>query len=363
MDQRNLLLAIVLSVAILVAFQYLAAKLHLITPPSATAPTTATQTVPSTPAPAGVAPGAAAPVPAAGGTGTAPAPETRGAALAEQPRVRINTPRLHGSIALNGGRIDDLTLATYHDTVDPKSPEVVLLWPTGTADPYFAQFGWVAETEGVKVPGPDSLWTAAGGPLTPTAPVTLTWDNGAGLLFTRTISVDQNYMFTIRDAVKNSGNAPVSLSSYGLISRTGMPPLSGYAILHEGLIGYIGGYVLGGGFIDQDTYAKLAPGTPREYSSTGGWLGFTDKYWLTALVPPQDEAIKAEFRHTIDASKVDRYQADFTGVPVTVAANGTAATSIRFFAGAKEVDLLNEYRDSREFPNSTSRSIGGTSSS
>src|SRR5271170_4374522 len=144
MDQRNLLLAIVLSVAILVAFQYLFEKMR---PVPAPAPTqvTATQSAPSTPVPGtaapGAAPGVAAPASTTGGSATAPAPETREAALAEQPRVRINTPRLHGSIALTGGRIDDLTLANYHETVDPKSPEVVLLWPTGTADPYFAEFG------------------------------------------------------------------------------------------------------------------------------------------------------------------------------------------------------------------------------
>jgi YidC/Oxa1 family membrane protein insertase len=336
MDQRNLLLAIVLSVAILVAFQYLAAKLNLISPPSAPAPTTATQNEPSTPAPTSAAPGAAAPAPAAGGTATAPVPQTREAAIAEQPRVRINTPRLHGSIALNGGRIDDLTLATYHDTVDPKSPEVVLLWPTGTADPYFAEFGWVAGAPGTKVPGPDTLWKASGGPLTPTSPVTLSWDNGAGLTFTRTIAIDENYMFTVRDAVRNTGTAPVSLLSYGLISRTGTPQVAGYYILHEGLIGELDGS------LREVKYSALPPAKPIDYTSPGGWLGFTDKYWLTALVPPQDEAVKARFTHRLEAG-IDRYQTDFVGPTVTVPPDGTATTSSRFFAGAKEVSLLDAY--------------------
>ncbi|HVB15020.1 MAG TPA: membrane protein insertase YidC [Stellaceae bacterium] len=342
MDQRNLLLAIVLSVGILIGLPMLFAKLHLVTSSPVPAPST-TATAPSTATPGKPAAGQA-PAAAQGGAAT-PAPETRLAAIAGQPRVKIDTPRLHGSIALKGGRIDDLTLAAYHETTDPKSPEVVLLWPSGTKDPYFAEFGWVADTAGAKVPGPETLWAASGGPLTPSAPLTLTWNNGAGLLFTRTIAVDKNYMFTIEDGVKNSGTAPVSLTPYGLISRTGTPPASGYAILHEGLIGYIGGEVLGGGFVDHDTYARLEPGHPREYTSTGGWLGFTDKYWLTSLVPPQNAVIKAEFRHTIDAGKVDRYLADYTGAPVTVPADGTASTSARFFAGAKEVDLLNEYRD------------------
>src|SRR5437764_5995608 len=191
MEQRNLLLAIVVSVGILIGFQYLFEKLR---PPPPVVPAAPTQTVPATPAPGSAAPTAAPPgapgTPApATGAAAAPGAETREQAIAEQPRVRINTPRLHGSVALTGGRIDDLTLATYHETVDPKSPEVVLLWPKGTKDPYFADFGWVAGSSGTKVPGPDTPWTASsGGPLTPTQPLTLNWDNGAGLLFTRTIA-------------------------------------------------------------------------------------------------------------------------------------------------------------------------------
>jgi len=253
--------------------------------------------------------------------------------------VRINTPRLHGSVALTGGRIDDLTLATYRETTDPKSPEVVLLWPSGTKDPYFAEFGWVAGASGPKVPGPETPWTASGGPLTPNAPLTLTWDNGGGLVFTRTISVDENYMFTVRDAVRNSGTAPVNLLPYALISRTGTPQVGGYYILHEGLIGELGGS------LREVTYSSIQSGKPTDYSSTGGWLGFTDKYWLTALVPAQDEAIKARFTHLVE-NGVDRYQTDYLGPAITVPADGTAASSTRFFAGAKEVDLLNQYAES-----------------
>ena len=345
MDQRNLLVAIVLSVGILIGFQFLAVKLHLVTPSAPTLPT-ATKTGPATPKGEANAPGAAAPGVAAPGAGGESAGLTREAAIGAQKRVPIDTPRLNGSIALSGARIDDLSLATYHETTDPGSPDVVLLVPGGTPDAYFAQFGWASDPAGAKVPGPETPWSQSGsGKLTPKTPLTLTWDNGAGLLFTRKISVDENYMFTIDDTVKNTGSTSVTLRPYGLISRTGTPPASGFAVLHEGLIGYIGGEVLGGGFVDQDTYAKLEPGKPREYDSTGGWLGFTDKYWLTALVPPQDAKIRAEFRHTIDADKVDRYQADYTGAPVAVSEGGSAATATRFFAGAKEVDLLNAYRD------------------
>ncbi len=251
--------------------------------------------------------------------------------------MKIETPSLHGSIDLSGARFDDLTLATYHETVGPKSPEVELLSPTGTQEPYLAELGWVAASPDIKVPGPQTRWTASGGPLTPTNPVTLTWDNGQGLVFTRTISVDPNYMFTVRDAVRNTGDAPVKLTPYGLVSRTGTPHVAGYYILFEGMLGYLDGS------LQEVKYSSLSPEKPLDFPSNGGWLGFTDKYWLTALIPPQSEAIKARFTHTVDGG-VDRYQTDYLGPEVTIAPNGTGETSARFFAGAKEVNLLDAYQ-------------------
>jgi YidC/Oxa1 family membrane protein insertase len=296
MEQRNLLIAIVLSVGILIAFQFAFERMRPVQPPAppagtaVTAPATtgpAPQPTPASPAgstnaPSAAAPGNAAPA-AAPGAAPAHSFETRQAALAEQPRLMISTPRLHGSIDLLGAKFDDLTLADYHETVDRKSPEVELLSPPGTQDPYLAEFGWVAASPNIEVPGPQTRWTASGGPLTPTNPVTLTWDNGHGLIFTRVISVDPNYMFTVRDSVRNAGNALVKLLPYGLISRTGTPHVAGYYILHEGLIGYLGGS------LQEVKYSSLTPGTPLDYSSEGGWLGFTDKYWLTSLVPSQNK--------------------------------------------------------------------------
>ena len=338
MEQRNLLIAIVLSVGILIAFQFAFERLRppQPSPPSAgtpvTAPATPSQSVPPAPATASQS----APASNIPGTAPAQAAEPREAAIAEQPRVKIETPRLHGSIDLRGARLDDLTLATYHETVDPKSPEVVLLSPSGTQEPYLAEFGWVGASPEAKVPGPQTQWSASEGSLTPTHPATLTWDNGQGLVFTRTISIDPNYMFTVRDAVRNTGSTPVKLLPYGLVSRTGTPHVAGYYILFEGLIGYVGGS------LQEVKYSSLTPDKPLDFASNGGWLGFTDKYWLTALVPPQSEALKARFTHTIDAG-VDRYQTDYTGREITIAPDGTGEASARFFAGAKEVYLLDAY--------------------
>jgi YidC/Oxa1 family membrane protein insertase len=186
-----------------------------------------------------------------------------------------------------------------------------------------------------KLPDADTVWTSSGGTLTPSSPVTLTWDNGQGLVFARKIAIDANYMFTLTDSVKNTGSAPVKLDPYGLISRSGTPPVSGYYLLYEGPIGYLDGAV-------QDVkYASLAE-KPVEYDSKGGWLGFTDKYWLTALVPPPNAAIKARFRHTVD-NGVGRYQTDYLGSVVTIAPSETGSATARFFGGAKELNLLEGY--------------------
>ncbi|HEV2300475.1 MAG TPA: membrane protein insertase YidC [Stellaceae bacterium] len=336
MDQRNLLIAIVLSVGILIAFQFIAERFYPPPPihktatsqgtaaPGSKAPSPA---APGTPKPSAMVPGAASP---------APAGKTRTEALEEHPRVAIDTPSLHGSIDLAGGRLDDLTLAKYHDSVDPHSPEVVLLRPSGAKSAYLAEFGWVAKTPGVKLPGPTTPWRAAGGKLAPTHPVTLSWDNGAGLLFTRKISLDKDYMFTVEDSVKNTGAAPVELSPYGLVSRTGTPQVLGYYILFEGLIGYLDGS------LQEVKYPSLDPKQPDQYASTGGWLGFTDKYWLTALIPPQNARLEARFTHTV-ADGVDRYQVDYVGPQANLAPGGTTSFSTRFFAGAKEVNLLDAY--------------------
>jgi YidC/Oxa1 family membrane protein insertase len=164
----------------------------------------------------------------------------------------------------------------------------------------------------------------------------LTWDNGQSLIFTRTISVDQNYMFTVHQEVHNTGNTPVTLLPYGLVSRTGTPQVAGYYILFEGIIGYLDGS------LHEVKYSSLTPGQPDDFTSTGGWLGFTDKYWLTSLIPSQNEPVKASFTHTLE-NGVDHYQTDYLGPAITIAPNATESTSTRLFAGAKELNLLEAY--------------------
>ena len=334
-QQKNLILAIVLSVAILFGFQFfLAPKLEGPKPPASQ---TQSQPVPQANKPA--APGTKPETTAAASTAI-----PRATALGETPRVQIKTPRLSGSIDLVGAKIDDLTLTTYREEPDPSSPEIVLLAPEGTEHPYFAEFGWVASDPAVKLPGADTRWTSSGETLRPGQPVTLTWDNGAGLRFTRRYAVDENYMFTVTQSVANQSGAKVSLFPYAYVARKGEVPVSSTYLLHEGPVG-----VFNGTLEDGYKYSSLSPGKPVNFASTGGWLGFTDKYWLTALIPDQKEAVSANFQHFMQG-QTDVYQADFRGSEHGLAPGSSFTTTDRFFAGAKELTLLQNYEDRLGIP-------------
>ncbi|MCR6629960.1 MAG: membrane protein insertase YidC [Magnetospirillum sp.] len=332
-EQRNLIIAIVLSVLILFGFQWLFPKAPSPTP--APESTTAGSTAPPVPE-GGNAQLAAPAAPAKAPSVT----ESRAAALEASRRIPLRTPRLHGSIALKGARLDDLTLVEHRETTDPNSPEIVLLSPAGSPHPYYAEFGWVAADGATKVPGPDTVWSAAPGTseLAPGGKVVLSWDNGDGLRFVKTFSVDENYMFSVDKRVENYGGKPVTLHPYGLIARTGTPPTQGMYILHEGPLGVFDGT------LKEVKYDKLkSEGTIRE-KSVGGWAGITDKYWLTALIPDQKAEVTGRFVHQ-NRDNLDQYQVDFTGGPVTVAPGASAETGFHMFAGAKQVTLLDAYAE------------------
>ena len=355
MDQKNLLIAIVLSIAILLGFQYFVqgpkSRQQQEAKQAELAQQAANGQAPNAPpgTTAGAEPGrplvtAPSQGAAAQPSGVAVSPQTRAAALAQSPRIPIDTADVHGSIALQGARLDDLTLAHYHEAVDPKSPEIVLLSPVGGPTPYVAEFGWVAAESTVKVPGPDTVWSTSQTKLTSTTPVTLSWDNGAGLRFSRTYAIDDQYMITVTQKVDNTGTAAVQLYPYGLISRTGTPVTEGSYLQHEGLIGWVNGK------LQEVTYAKIKSEKSVQLDTTGGWFGVTDKYWLTSLIPSQGEVVKQRFAYT-PQDNVDKYQVDFTGPAVTAAPGGNVSSESRLFAGAKEVYTLQKYRDTLDIPN------------
>ncbi|MGH7123542.1 MAG: membrane protein insertase YidC, partial [Stellaceae bacterium] len=245
-QQKNLFIFM----AIMVAILFVTPLIQQYFFPKPPAPVQQTQTTPPNGAPPTSAPAAAPGAPAnvqsaapAAATAAAPAGKPRAEVLAasKDTRIEIDTPKLHGSISLIGGDLDDLTLATYRETTDPKSPEIVLLSPQGTAEPYFIDIGWSASDRSL-VPGLETRWTAkAEGALTPTHPIELSWDNGKGLTFTRRISVDENYLFSITQSVTNHGGEAVNLYADGFIWREGKPPVSRSYLLHEGPIGVMGG--------------------------------------------------------------------------------------------------------------------------
>ena len=225
-------------------------------------------------------------------------------ALGSAARVPIQTPTLRGSLSLQGGRIDDLFLLNYRETIDRTSPPVELFRPQGMEHAYFAQFGWTGPNVPGGVPGPNTLWRLTGGAtLTPTTPVTLTWDNGQGLRFTRVIAIDAQYLFTVTDTVANLGTQTITIAPYGRVERQGVPAdLGKQQILHEGAIGTFGAE--GRYTTDQYKYKDWGKKPRIAETSTGGWLGITDKYWLAALIPPQNERIDAQFVVT-DGARYD----------------------------------------------------------
>jgi YidC/Oxa1 family membrane protein insertase len=342
-DTRNLFLAIALSVLVMAAWQYFYAgplyqrehQAQMQANQANTAPSSEAQPSGSPTASLPGAPAAATP-PGASVTTT---PETVSAALAANPRVIIDTPSIGGSIDLKGARIDDIVLKDYHETVDPKSPNVRLFSPPGAPDAYWAETGFVSPGGVAKTPNLDTLWTADRQTLTPTQPVTLTWDNGAGLVFKRVVAVDDKYMFTVTDSVVNSGPSPATVQPYALILRHGRPNVAGYSVLHEGFVG-----VIGDGGVQEVTYAGIekATGKVDAFKGDGGWLGFTDKYWGSAIIPDQTAPIEARFSASGTVQPVD-YQADFLGKEQTVAPGATAETMTRVFAGAKEVSTIDNY--------------------
>ena len=337
-DTRNLFLAAALSILVMVGWQYfyagpLSHREHQaqtqanVTPPASEAQPSAAPAAGAARVGAAVPPGAPAAIEA----------QTVSQALAASPRVIIDTPSIGGSINLKGGRIDDIILRDYRETVDPKSPNVRLFSPPGAPDAYWAETGFVSPGGG-KTPNLDTVWTADRQTLSPSQPVTLTWDNGEGLLFKRKIAIDDKYMFTITDSVVNSGSAPVGVQSYGLVLRHGRPNVAGYSVLHEGFEGVVGGQE------HAPTYAAIdkATGKVEAYKGDGGWLGFTDKYWGSAIIPDQTAPIDVRYSASGAVQPID-YQADFLGKEQTVAPGATVETTTRLFAGAKEVSTIDGY--------------------
>jgi YidC/Oxa1 family membrane protein insertase len=328
------MLAIAISLAIMLGFQYLVAP-HLPQPP-AQAQTEAAKTRPADTAAAGTPAPVAAPA-------AAPVPR-------EVPRAVIEGGRIKGSVSLLGGRIDDIVLTGYREKIDPGSPHVRLLEPRSEAKPYYIQYGWTAAPgQTVRLPDNDTVWAASGPALAKDKPLTLSWDNGQGLTFRVALTIDDNYLLGVRQSVANATDKPVKLFPWSRVRRDYKPEVLGYYILFEGLLGVVDGTLKEVTYDSAKSDGEKKKGIAYEAPTTGGWIGITDKYWLAALIPDQAVANRVYFRHIDD--KGDRYQVDtVTQEPREVAPGAEDALSSHAFVGAKEVLLLDAYQDALKLP-------------
>jgi len=316
-DQKNFFIALFISMAILFGFQYYfsspAEKKAPQQPQAVTPPHAVTPQVPQT--------------------------MTREEALkAGTRRLQIQSTSVKGSLNLEGALFDDLTLMKYHETVDPKSPEIALLSPQSAPHAYYARFGWVPMQGNVPLPNEKTLWQTNGLDLTPQTPVTLHWDNGQGLLFQQFISVDENYMFTITQKVTNSGTVPITLTPQGILTRQGEPKSSGFFILHEGPVGVFDGK------LNDPGYDDLAKTGVIQNPKSSGWFGLTDKYWLAALVPdPKTEITSSYAQQGTGENTV--ISAAYQRPPLSLVPGHSIEITDHFFAGAKVLRLLDGYEE------------------
>ena len=342
-DKRNMITAILLSVLILVGWNFIAERFFPAPAPNVVKAEAAKQAASQSAAPAATtgdlgaptAAATAAPAPAA----TPQANRSLAAALAEGSRIRIETPKLKGSLNPVGARIDDLTLTNYRQSIAKDAPPVRLFAPGGTARAYFASVGWTAQ--GIDVPNQQTVWAVTGSVLSPTTPVTLNWSNSTGQTFRIEYSIDANYLITAKQSVSNTAATPVQVASYAFVNRRGKPThpddIDSWTI-HNGPIGQLGGATN----YDWD-YTDLdeAAGNATRFDSSGGWIGFTDKYWLAAVIPGQTEKVTAEMK--VGAGEL--YQTNFVRPALTVPAGKVVTQTSRIFAGAKEVNVLDDYTE------------------
>jgi YidC/Oxa1 family membrane protein insertase len=342
MDQKRLIAAISISIAILLIFQFLVQP-HLPQPPAPPPP------------PAHVAATQPKPAPAGPGAPATAAPATAHAAVpANVPRVKISTPRLTGSVSLLGARIDDLILNDFRETLAPDSPNVRLLRPLSTEQPYYVQYGWAtAPGETLKVPDNNTLWTASADTVSADHPVTLTWDNGQGLTFQLLVSVDDQYMFTVTQSVKNASANPVQLYPWARIMRGYTPVAEGfnslYGGINQGLFGVVNGSLHSMTYDTVKSRGKKNNGIAFSATGQGGWAGITDKYWLTALIPDRTVPVKVAYQFIDEGNGA--YQVSYLAQNATTVLPGaTGDKQWRTFAGAKLVNLLNRYAAEYHIP-------------
>ena len=280
------------------------------------------------------------PIPSNDNSGILNTENTKSTVITTVPRVSVISKEVSGSISLKGARIDDVTLSQYRETLDPDSNLIDLLLKSNERNPYFLEFGW-SSPDGVKVPNGKTLWKASKEILSPDSNVTLSWDNGEGVVFYQDISIDDTFMFTVNQRVKNNSKNLITLYPYGLIRRTGEPDTTRFFVLHEGPLGVFDGTLSEKSYEDLEDAGKK--GINIKPLEAGGWIGLTDKYWLTALLPDQKEIFNFTYRHL--NSNGGQYQTDFLGKAIKIKSNSQGESLSRAFAGAKRLTLFDDYEE------------------
>ncbi|MBV8061776.1 MAG: membrane protein insertase YidC, partial [Alphaproteobacteria bacterium] len=340
MNNNNLLPALILSMLILFGFQYLYVKPHQ----EALRTQAIAQQLQASKQEADKQAVAAGKI-------VSDTPRARADIVTATPRVTLTTSQFQGSVNLQGARLDDVQLVNYRESVASDAGRVTLLSPAGSAQPVFptyADVSWLSDQADLVLPTTNTMWQAEkGAKLTPSMPLRLTWDNGHGLQFERVITVDERSMFTLTDTVRNTGKDSVHLFPYGAIARQGNPTARAAGAIHEGGIGVLGGT------LEEMKYKKLIDDGKKLYESDGGWLGITDKYWLTALIPAQDEKIDAEFAFSgegVTDPNQGHFQADFRGAGVTLEPGASTQHMVRLFVGPKSLRQLDLYAEQYNIP-------------
>ena len=261
-------------------------------------------------------------------------------AVRQDSRIHIKNASLTGSIRVKGARFDNLLLEKYKQTLENDSPDVELFAPAKTAAPYYAEFGWLSSDSSLRMPDHNTVWTVRGGELTPETPVVLEWNNGQGLKFIRKISLDADYMFNIQQDVENDTGRTVTLYPYGLINRKTENANPSASVVHEGLIGVVDNN------LKEIKYKDLIDEKAKEFKTAQGWAGFSDRYWFTAFI------LEGQNQNTVKFSATGKqnFQTDYVGAPVTAAPGSVASNSVKLFAGAKEIKLLDKYTQSLNIP-------------
>ena len=317
-DQKNLLLAIVASLAILLGFQFLFPSEEINLNKQGEENTDSI-----------------IPIPENSNIDIS----SREDIISESSRINIGNDLIEGTLALTGGRIDDILLKNYFETLEDDSQNIKLFSPKGSVNPYFAEYGWVSNSsKNIKLPDNNSIWIADKNSLSANQSVTLTWNNNEGIIFKRKISLDDEYMFTIEQTVINTTQNDIILYPYGLISRAGIPELSGLYILHEGPIGVFND------LLEELDYDDLEDEKITFKDNSDGWIGITDKYWLAALIPQNKTKFTGYFE-SFPTNTNTNFQATYTGPRIEVFGNSEVKYTSKLFTGAKEVSILNKHKD------------------